>query len=109
MAKFEIDEDLIINSGDAHEYAKLRKSLQFKDYVLIALEQFAANEKEFRQLKEYFNTGGGMTWADILKAVRDDSDKGKEIIELFRMLTLSELEWRGVYAPEVDKPIPKWK
>lgn len=106
---FKVDEDLIIHSGDAHQYAKLRKQLTFKDYVLMALEAFSKNEREYRPIREFFSTGGGMTWGEILKAVRDDSDKGKEIVELFRQLTLSELEWRGVYAPEVDKPIPKWE
>lgn len=102
------DEELIINSGNPHEYAKFRKSLKFRDYVIMVLEQFAANEKEYKQFREYFSTGGGMSFDDILKAVRDDSEQGKQIVELFRQLSMFSLEDRGVYAPEVEKPIPKW-
>ena len=100
--------DILINSGDPHEYAKARLELSFRDIVIEALKAFALNDKEFKELREYFSTGGGMTWNDILKAVQDDSEEGLRIVELFRQLTEAELASRGVIAQQADKHIPKW-
>lgn len=107
--RFEVDESLIINSGDANEYAKARKKLSFRDFVIMALEGFSKNEKEFKQIRTYFAQGGGATWNDILKAVRDDNEQGKRYVEMFRQVTEAELMSRGVISPEAEKPIPKWE
>ena len=91
---------------DPHLDAKLRKSMTFKDIFLEALYAFAANAKEYKHIREYFNEGTvGPTFEDIIKAVQDNSDKGKMYLEQFRQLTEMELTARGVYSDQAEKKV----
>lgn len=105
---FTADEDLIINSGDPAAYAKQRLALGFRTYLLETLKAFSQSSKDYRQLRDYFAQGGGASWEDIIKAVEDDSEQGRNYVELFRQLVEAELHARNVVSNQVEKPIPKW-
>ncbi len=92
----------------SQQFAQERLAKPFREYVIEILQSFVAATREFPEVKAYFSDGGP-SFSDMLKAVQDDSEEGRQIVEMFRKRTEMDLAAKGVHSDQVLKPLVKWE